>query len=235
VSWDQLAQLTQTQGYNWVAHMVTDGHRCEDKCIPGSNLLVIDIDGEVPLTAAQTLFKEYKYIIYTTKRHGQDGQDRFRIVIPMKYVLKFDGNDYKEFMNGIYQWLPFKVDDSTGQRSRKWLSHKGNLLLNDGILFDPLEFIPKTSMNEKRKVKLMDQNSLTNLERWFVNNTGEGNRSNQLIKFALLLVDSGKTLVQVEQAVMSLNEKLQDPLPNEELISTIMVSARKAFNKATQP
>lgn len=232
VTWDNLVKLVQVNGYHWITHHVVDAHRKEEKIKSGFNLLVIDVDGGVPMSTAQTLMKDYKSIFYTTKRHGQDGEDRFRIVLPMEFVLKLDSLDYKEFMQAIYTWLPFDVDDETGQRSRKWLTHPAEPILNDGILFNPLEFIPKTSKNEKRKAKLIDQESLTNLERWFVNNTGLGNRSNQLIKYALLLVDSGKTLIQTEQAVMAMNEKLADKLPEEEIMTTIMQSARKAYAKS---
>lgn len=231
VSWDNLSQLTQMPNMHWVAHHVLDNHRCEDKTLPGFNLLVIDVDGDVPMSAAQTLLKDYKSIFYTTKRHGVDGEDRYRIVLPMQYILKLDAPDYKEFMQAVYEWLPFQVDDQTNQRSRKWLSHDGNITVNDGELFNPLEFIPKTAKNEKRKERLVDQQSLTNIERWFVNNTGMGNRSNQLIKYALLLVDAGKPAHQVESAVLELNEKLADKLPEEEVMTTIMQSARKALSK----
>ena len=233
ITWDNLAKLTQMPDYHWVAHHVVDGHRAEDKTIPGFNLVVIDIDGDIPLAQAKSLLAGYKAIFYTTKRHQTDGEDRYRIIMPMRFTLKLDSLDYKEFMQAIYDWLPFAVDDNTNQRARKWLSHSGTLDVIDGELFDPLQFIPKTTKNENRKAKLVDQQSLTNIERWFVNNTGTGNRSNQLIKYALLLVDSGKTLTQTEQAVMALNEKIADKLPEEEILQTIMQSARKAFHKQT--
>jgi hypothetical protein len=235
IKWeDNVQKLVQMEGMHWCTHHFNDNHRCDDKAITGFNMLVIDVDGTFPMQSAQTLLKEFTSIFYTTKRHGQDGQDRYRIVLPMKYVLKLDGNEYKEFMQSIYDWLPFKVDDDTGQRSRKWLSnHKTTLVTNDGSLFDPLEYIPKTTNNEKRKAKLIDQQALSNIERWFVNNTGAGNRSNQLIKFALLLVDGGNTMNQVQQAVLSLNEKLADSLPEEEILTTIMVTATRHFNKVS--
>lgn len=230
ITWEQLQILTQANGYHWTSHHALDGHRCEEKAIPGFNLIVIDVDGDIPLNTARELLKEYKALYYTTKRHGDNGEDRYRIVLPMKYVLKLDRDDYKEFMQNIYEWLPFTVDDQTNQRARKWLSNQGTTYVNDGILFDPLEFIPKTTKNETRKKQLMDQQSLNNLERWFINNTGNGNRSNQLVKYALLLVDSGMSLIDVEKAVLALNHKLADKLPEVEIHQTIMVSAQKAIH-----
>ncbi|QPG06988.1 DUF3987 domain-containing protein [Salinimonas marina] len=231
ISWDNVGKLTQMDGMHWLTHHVVEGHRCEDKCKTGFDLLVIDVDGDAPLDQVRTLMADYKAMFYTTKRHQTEGEDRYRIILPMQYRLKLDAADFKEFMQAIYAWLPFTVDEVTSQRSRKWQSHEGELFVQDGIMFDPIPFIPKTTKNEERKQRLMDQQSLTNLERWFVNNTGAGNRSNQLIKFALMLVDSGKTLSQVEQATLNMNEKLADKLPEEEVMTTIMVSARKAFAK----
>lgn len=231
LNWDNLCKLTQMNGIHWVSHHVNEGHRCEENINVGFNLLVIDVDGEAPLDVARNLLADYKAIFYTTKRHQTEGEDRYRIVMPMKYHLKMDASDYKEFMQAIYAWLPFEVDEQTSQRARKWESYEGNLFTQDGELFDPVQFIPKTKKNEERKKQLIDQQSLTNIERWFVNNTGSGNRSNQLIKFALMLVDSGKSLNQVESAVLDLNEKLADKLPEEEVMTTIMVSARKAYAK----
>lgn len=229
ITWEQLAQLTQTDGYHWVAHHVLEGHRCEEKSIPGFNLIVIDVDGGTPLETARSLLNDYKAMFYTTKRHGTDGQDRFRLILPMKYTLKLDASDYKEFMQAIYEWLPFEVDDQTGQRARKWLANNGEIHVQDGELFDPMEFIPRTTKNEERKERLLDQQSLSNLERWFVNHTGLGNRSNNLIRYALLLVDSGKSLTEVEESVRNMNQKIQNPLPSDEIGNTIMVTAAKRY------
>lgn len=231
ISWDNLQKLTQMQGYHWITHNVVEGHRCEDKTQQGFNLLVLDVDGGTSLETAKLLFKDYKCMFYTTKSHQTAGEDRFRIIFPMRYTLKLDAKDFKEFMQSVFDWLPFEVDDCTGQRARKWECNQGELHLIDGELFDPLAFIPRTSKNEERKAKLVDQQSLSNLERWFINNTGDGNRSNQLIKYALLLVDAGKSFTEVEQGVYDLNSKIADKLPEEEIASTILVSARKAYNK----
>lgn len=231
VSWENLGHLTQTDGYHWVNHRVHEGHRCEDKAIQGFNTVVIDVDGGTALQTAKMLLKDYKAMYYTTKRHQTEGEDRFRIVLPIKYTLKLDAKDYKEFMSALYEWLPFAVDDQTNQRARKWMSHTGNLSENDGELLDPLQFIPRTSKSDERRAKLIDQKSLTNIERWFINNTGDGNRSNQLIKYAYLLVDSGRPFAEVESGIYELNNKIPEPMPEEEIASTVLVSARKAYSK----
>jgi hypothetical protein len=228
VPFDMLHKLTQLDGYHWCSHHFAGGHRCEEKTLQGFNMIVVDVDGGVSLDTAKLLLKDYKALYYTTKRHTEQ-ENRFRIVLPLNYTLKMDAKEYKEFMDNIYQWLPFEVDTSTGQRSRKWLSHTGHYEYIDGQLLDVLPFIPKTSKNEEHKQRILDTQSLSNLERWFVNNTGTGNRSNQLIKYALLLVDSGKTWDEVRVAVLDLNQKIPDKLDDAEVMNTIMVTVSKAI------
>lgn len=61
---------------------------------------------------------------------------------------------------------------------------------------------------------------------------GPGNRNNQLIRYALALVDAGFGYQQVEEALLSFNSRLKSGLPEDELRSTILVTvARKIHGK----
>ena len=226
--WDKLHKLTQANGMHWVNHHLTGGYRNEENCIPGFNLVVVDVDGGVSLNTVRTLLKNYKYLIYTTKRHT-DKEHRFRIIFPTNYKLELDAKDFKEFMNNIYEWLPFECDDQTGQRARKWLSHDGHFEYNDGELLDVLPFIPKTSKNEERKAQLNSQQSLDNLERWVMNNIGDGNRNNMLLRYAMVLLDAGHNFEGIRSRVMALNEKIADKLDESEILGTIMVTVGKTL------
>jgi len=228
VPFSSISELTQLDDHHWITHKVLEGHRCEEKCVPGFNMIVIDIDDGFPIEAAVKLMENYTFHLYTTKRHTAK-VNRYRMVFPLNYILKLDAADFKEFMNNFYEWLPFDVDTETNQRSRKWLTHNGSFIDNEGESIDALPFIPKTSKNEERKKQLLDTGSLTNLERWFVDNTGNGNRSNQMIKYALMLVENGLDLVDVRQYVLDFNEKLPDKMTEKEISRTILVSAAKAI------
>ena len=92
-----------------------------------------------------------------------------------------------------------------------------------------MEFIPRTTKNDERKKGLLTTQSLSNLERWFVNNTVNGNRSNQLVKYGLVLVDSNKDFSSIRDAVIELNSKLPDKLSEREIDTTIMVTITKAL------
>ena len=226
---DQLHVLAQADGLHWCNHRFKDGHRSEDTVLPGFNMVVVDVDGGVSLSLVHELLKEYKFFTYTTKRHT-DAENRFRLVIPINYHLELDADDYKEFMRGITAWLPFQTDEGANQRSRKWLTHEGGTYHYnmDGEVLDALKFIPKTSKNEQYKQQFQKVESLDNLERWFAERIATGNRNNHLIKFALALVDSGLDFLSVSKQVHSFNKKLNNPLPETEIDSTILVTvARK--------
>lgn len=223
---DQLHKLTQAQGMHWVAHHLNGGYRNEENCIPGFNLVVVDVDGGVNISTVKLLLKNYKFLLYTTKRHT-DQENRFRIILPINYVLEMDAKDYKEFMSNIYEWLPFEVDTATNQRARKWLSHNGHFEYNDGEVLDALPFIPKTSKNEDRKALLNSQQSMDNLERWILNNSGDGNRNNMLLRYGTVLVDAGFGFDQIRDRVMDLNNKMADKLEEAEIYQTIMVTVGK--------
>jgi hypothetical protein len=223
----QLHKLTQAPGLHWVAHHLNaSGHREEGNCLPGFNLAVIDVDGGISVSTAQLLLSQYAYHIYTTKRHTET-ENRFRIVMPLNYELKLDAKDYKEFMKNLFEWLPFEVDPATNQRARKWLSHAGHSLYNDGDLLDALPFIPKTSLNVERQTLLASQHSLDNLQRWVINNIGDGNRNNMLLRYAKVLLDNNMDYDDIFLQVKALNHKIPDKLPEAEILATIMKTVTK--------
>lgn len=227
---DQLHKLTQADGLHWVSHHLNGGYRNEDNCLAGFNLVVIDVDGGVNISTAKLLLKAYKFLLYTTKRHTED-EHRFRLIFPINYELALDAKDYKEFIANIFEWLPFDVDTGTNQRARKWLSHAGHYEYNEGELLDALPFIPKTSKNEARKELMNSQHSMDNLERWTINNIGDGNRNNMLLRYALLLLDAGFDFEGIRQRVTGLNEKIADKLDEAEIMGTVMVTVAKNLAK----
>lgn len=228
---DKLHQLTNKNGIHWLNHQVQGGYRNEENAIPGFNLIVLDIDGTMNLSTAKLLLQGQKALFYTTKRHTAEC-NRFRILMPANYELKMDAKEYKEFMNNVIEGLPFEVDESCTHRCKKWLSNKGHFEYQDGELFDVLPFIPKTSKNEERKALLDDQQSMDNLERWVINNTGDGNRNNMLHRFAEILIDAGFGFEEIRNKILAINEKLPGKLEEAEINGSIMVTvARKTAKK----
>lgn len=233
VPFNRLDVLTGTAGMHWANHHFRNAHRAEENVIAGFNAVVIDVDEGITLEAAQELLKEYTFMTYTTKRHQTEGYgDRFRIILPINYTLELDQEEYREFMNAVMEWLPFKADEQANQRARKWEScDTGHTHYNEGELLDALNFIPKTSRNEQHKQQISKLENLGNLERWFAQRIATGNRNNHMIKYALALVDSGMALVDVQQLVGEFNKKLNNPLSDDEINNTIMVTAAKRYHQ----
>lgn len=233
VPFEQLHQLTQAEGMHWANHHFKDGHRAEEKVRAGFNMIVIDVDEGVSLETAHALMKDYKFLTYTTKRHTEE-VNRFRLILPINYVLELDSEEYKEFMNNVMAWLPFKTDESANQRAKKWETFNGGTHYYnfDGEILDALKFIPKTSKNEQYKKNFQQVESLDNLERWFAQRIATGNRNNQMLKYALALVDSGMSLMDVSKQVHAFNEKMNNPLAKDEIDSTILVTVAKRYTKA---
>lgn len=231
---NKLYSLSKKSLIHWINHHTSTGHRDEDCMVPGFNMIVLDIDNGTSIGLFNKLMGEYQYLAYTTKRHTKT-HHRFRVIMPLNYQLALSREDFKEFMANIYEWLPVQItpDTQTGQRSRKWLTHTGQYVYSKGDkLLDALLFIPKTSKNDKRKQTITDLASLSRLERWFIQNSSSGNRNNQLVKYALILVDAGYDVDAVRTSVLTLNDKLPDSLKESEIDSTIMKTVgNKALNK----
>ena len=206
--------------------------RNEDNCLPGFQLIVVDVDDSVTVETAMLLMDEYAYHLHTTKRHT-DKQHRFRMIFPMSHSLKLDAKDYRDFMNNVYDWLPFEVDRQTNQRSRKWLTNDQPAFheMHTGIPIDVLPFIPKTKKSEEEKKINIKLKNLNSVEKWFVKNTEEGNRSNMLIRYALMLVSDGRKFDDVSEKVLNLNSKLDPPMEEVEVYATILASTQKAILK----
>ena len=230
VPFDQLHVVTQADGFHWTNHHFKNGHRSRENVLAGFNLIAIDVDGGASLATAHELLKDYKFMTYTTKRHQTEGEDRFRILIPMNYYLELTPEDYKEFMNNVMAWLPFQTDESANEPEKKWESFAGGSYhYNDGGLLDVLNFIPRTSLNEEFKKEFQKVESLDNLERWFAERIATGNRNKQMFKYASALVDNGMTLQEVGDQVRAFNKKLQKPLADNEIDTTIMISVAKRY------
>ncbi len=237
ISFSNLQALCQMDDMHWINHALIkgadgDGHRDSSNILPGFNVIVIDVDEGTSLDEVRVLMKDYTYFIHTTKRHQTEGYgDRFRLIMPINYHLKLDENEFREFMNNIYEWLPFKVDEQTSQRCRKWATHQGITFSNEGEILDALAFIPKTSKNDALKKTMVDLGNLDNLERWFAQRMGNGNRNNQLLKFAMMLADTGLDYQGILDKVLGFNAKLDSGLPEIEIHSTIMRSVSKKLSE----
>lgn len=227
--WDNMEVVFTAANTHWCNHHFNEGNRCTEKAMLPFNMVVVDVDSGISLSNAQELLHEYMYIMYTTKR-STDDNNRFRIIIPLEYVLELDNEDYKEFMNNVLKWLPFQSDEAANQIAKKWEAYdKATVVKNDGKLLDPFPFIPKTSRNEQYLKNYQKIESMDNLTRWFASKMQIGDRNNQMLKYALCLKDSGLPYEEVESRVLAFNKQLKNPLTENEIRNSILVTTAKAY------
>ena len=233
--WDKLVVLGQNNALNWcVHHFLPDmskpslgNYRAKEFAMPAFNLLVLDVDGTCTLESAKDILKDYTYMIYTTKRHT-DESNRFRVVLPLKYKLFLNPDDYKEFMTNVFESLPFDIDDQAKDIARKWLTNNGQVFTNSGELFDPRPFIPESEQDKERKKEIKKWGNLDNIARWFLKNTKSGNRNNNLFRYGIMLRDRGLSFDDIKDKVIQLNSKLIAPLEIDELENTVFNSISAA-------
>ncbi len=234
IPFDQLHNLMQLPDWNWCNHRFDNNHRSDQTTQPGFNMVVFDFDQGASLDLVHELLAGYRFMTYTTKRHTP-AHHRFRLILPINYELKLDKEDYAIFVDNLGGWLPVlanMTDDASRQRSKKWLTHPGSYHYGEGDLVDCLPFIPRTKRNEEFRSEMKSLESLDNLERWFAQRIASGNRNNQMIKFALALVDSGMSFTAVEQAVLDFNSKINNSLSEDEIRNTILVTVARKIHAA---
>ena len=228
VSFDQLKDFVVMPNLHFTTHHWKDGNRNKTNLIPGFNLVVLDIDHGITLDIAKDLLEDYTYLVYTTKRHRKDGNgDRFRIIMPLSHTITLGSDEYSKFMENVFSWLPFEADEATKDVARKWMTNPGEVHFNDGKLLDAMQFIPQTKKSEEMTLRRQQVSSMSNLQAWFFRKIGEGNRNNVLLKYGLVLIDNGYDIDSVRNAVIDFNSKVIDPLPEEEIHRTLMITITK--------
>jgi len=228
VTFDQLRDFVVMPRLHFTTHHWKNGERNKVNLIPGFNLVVLDIDHGIKLDIARDLLSDYQYLIYTTKRHQIDGNgDRFRIILPMSHTISLRADEYSKFMENVFNWVPFDVDEGTKDVARKWMTNPGEVYVSEGKLLDAMQFIPQTKKSEEMTLQRQQVSSMSNLQAWFFRKIGEGNRNNILLKYGLVLVDNGYDIDSVRNAVVDFNSKILDPLPEEEIHRTLMITITK--------
>lgn len=238
IPFNRLKAFGSKDGFHWCVHHFTydpvnvslGNTRADKNITSGFNLLVLDLDHGDKLSFIQEVLKDYKYVAHTTKRHS-DIDPRYRVIIPMKYELRLSKEDYAQFMLNVYDSLPFSgIDAQTKDRARKWCTCAGTVIEHpEGKLFDPRPFIPNTSENEIHQTQQKKYGNIDKIQKWFLQHMENGNRNCMMIKYALMLFDRGVRLEELEKEVLTLNTKIDNPLPVEEIENTIFKTIRNKY------
>ncbi|MEA2037098.1 MAG: DUF3987 domain-containing protein [Nanoarchaeota archaeon] len=231
IPFDQLHKMTCATGWHYTAHSFVQGHRKGANAVPGFNMLILDCDGDASIDMVKVLLEEYTFFISTTKRHTAD-KHRFRLILPMSHTVKLNPVEHAKFMENVFNWLPFSVDEATKDISRKWESHAGSVGYNNGQLIDATMFIPETKKSEEMKVQLSKYGA-DNMERWFRACTATGNRANHLYRYGMVLIDAGYAFVNIVETLTTFNASLDEPISSEQLEKSTLASLAKKYEQKT--
>jgi hypothetical protein len=226
---DQLHKLTTADGYHYTAHAFVNGHRKSENVIPGFDLLILDCDGDVSISIVKVLLEDYTFLISTTKRHTEE-LNRFRLILPISHRIKLTTRDYSRFMENVFEWLPFPVDEAAKDISRKWESYPGHYEYNHGTTIDATMFIPETKRSDETKAQI-SATGVDNIERWFMAHTTKGNRANHLYRYGMVMIDANMALGDIVEKLETFNNSLETPLLEDQFRNSTIKSISKEFQK----
>ena len=228
-SFDLLHRLTTLEGHHYTAHEFVNGHRKNENVIPGFDLLILDCDGDASISLVKVLLEDYSFLLSTTKRHTEE-TNRFRLILPLSHRLKLMSDDYSRFMENVFEWLPFPVDEGAKDIARKWATHPGIYEYNKGNVIDATMFIPETKKSDETKEQIT-ATGIGNIERWFKTNTSKGNRANHLYRYGMVMIDADLALPDIIDKMDTFNKSLEVPLPEEQFRNSTVKSISKEFQK----
>lgn len=236
MNWEQIKKLAASEKVEsfCTAHFspttkAPDGHREAKSYIEGSNMIAFDIDENMTISEAQELLSEYKYLIYTSKSHNTEKygyRDRFRILLPTKNKFYVTPDQHKQLYINIEEFLGLENNDiQTRNTSRLWYTNpNAELFENDGELLDVTFLLPSTDKSDTYLPKMIEVNEAVNegemskreagYIKWFLMNTYEGNRHQNLTNAYYFFRDIGLDPVS---KVASLNNRLLKPMTESEM------------------
>ena len=224
------------EGLKYSAGTFKDGYRNLENYEGKQNLIIIDIDDGMKLETAKLMFSEYKCMIATTKSHQKEKNgvvcDRFRIIFLADREINLDTDSYSTFMGNVYDALGIPADKSCRDASRFYYSSKGEYWYSEGEkLFEIAPLIPDSEKNEKWRSEHRQLNTDNDaLDAWFISEMKEGNRNNNMIRYAFILADDSYDYDSIEERVKDLNSKIDEPLPLRELEGTVLKTIKRRLN-----
>lgn len=210
------------------------GHRKKDNFLPGQNMVAWDIDDGLTLEEARDRLKNYTYIIYTTRNHQKakgngEPKDRFRVMMPTKTTYYVSAEQHKTMYENLSKLIDLPTYDvSTRNVSRLWFTNPEAIVYkNDSEPLDVRCCIGETETAEKilprlEEIEVDEQDRrISGMMKWFIANTGEGNRNTNVYKFGKFMLDINTPLSDVENKIHYVNQMISDPLPEGEIRTII--------------
>jgi len=166
ITFEQLKEFVVAKDFNYCTHLFKDNHRIGTNVIEGFDFIILDVDNTATVKQAVEYFKNITYLLYTTKSHqiiskkNPNGNDRFRVILPLPTTLFLNREAYSHFMNVFIATLPFTVDiGACTDIVRYWYTNsKGILYTNEGGYINTVEMLKTQPITKPMKKHVFDSN-----------------------------------------------------------------------------
>ena len=169
VTFDELSLLVTDSKKQFSPFEYNDNIKSKDSWNNNrQDTLWLDFDDGTSLLEAQEMFKQYSYVIYTTKSHQEDKKgikcDRFRVILPSVNIPR--GDLYFAMMEELSTLLP--IDKQVNTKTGSFLGNtNAEVYVNTGKQYDCsflLSMAEYRLANQLKKKSLVKQRKLENLE-----------------------------------------------------------------------
>lgn len=225
---NNLKELSEfTLKYDWSPFVFKDGYR-HTTSWASCDVMVLDIDNDTnhtcTLEQAKELFKEYTYLIQTTKSHQilKNGKvvDRFRVILPLSTTIK-DQEIYKNTWYTLSNKFPF-IDQQCKDMARYYYFSQAYVCENKARAIDPVTDIVMPTYFEKPRLELkLTKGKLSRATMEFiVNGAMAGTRNIACFKAAKDMQEQGYTIEEANEK-LSKSPCMGDDFSDNELDRTI--------------
>ena len=199
-----------TLKYDWSPFTFKDSYR-HNTSWSSCDMMVLDIDNDGTINCtieqAKDLFKDYNYLIVTTKSHqllkNNKLVDRFRVILPLTTTIK-DQEIYKNTWYWLANKYPF-IDQQCKDFARFYYKSKDYVYHNVAKTFDPIleNVMPKVFEKPRLELKLTKGRLSRATMEFIVNGAGQGHRNIACFKASKDFQEQGYTF---EEAVERLHK-----------------------------
>lgn len=193
--------------YRYSAGTFKNEYINDENYLQEQNLFIIDIDDGLTIKEAKQLFSQMTYLIATTRSHQKPKKkgnemvtcDRFRIILPTMSTFHLDYKRYSDMYMNVLNSLGIDEADKKCRNASRWYygNPNGEYWYNEGQLLDIRSFIPDSAEHKEAAASVNKYETSTSTAptsirvdaaiRWFLSNTTNGNRNDNLFLLAILL------------------------------------------------
>jgi len=209
--------------YDWSPFTFKDSYR-HGTSWASCDLMVLDIDDGCTIEEAKVLFKEYTYLIQTSKSHQIEKNskivDRFRVILPLSSTIK-DQEIYKNTWYSLSNKFSF-IDKQCKDFGRFYYKSKSYVCENKGRSLDPVldNIMPVYFEKPKLELKLTKGKLSRATMEFIVNGAMPGQRNIACFKAAKDFQEQG---YNIEETIDKLSKSpcLDGDFSESELDRTI--------------